>query len=341
MIRQVENPPNPWANTSVDYDLGGVPEARVEVFEDHSRSILSKNNSPDIPFTYSANPYRGCLHACAYCYARPTHEYLGFGAGTDFDTKLIVKPDAPMLLRSAFEKRGWQGDIVVLSGVTDCYQPLEASYRLTRGMIDVCTAYRNPVGIITKSPVIERDIDALIRLKEVASLHVTISIPIFDEQVARAIEPRVTTPMRRMRIIERLSAAGIRVGINVAPIIPGLNESDIAPLLSHAKEAGAQWAGTTMLRLPGSVRQVFETRIREALPLRADRIINRLREAHAGKVYRAEFGVRGRGTGQYADMVAALFKRTAARVGLEVNGAFSIAPTFSLPEKAKRQLSLF
>ncbi len=341
MIRAIANPPNPWANTSVDYDLGEVPEARVEVFEDHSRTILSKNDSPDLRFGYSANPYRGCLHACAYCYARPTHEYLGFGAGTDFDTKLVVKPEAPTLLREAFDKRSWKGDVVVFSGVTDCYQPLEASYRLTRGMIDVCTEYRNPVGIITKSPVIERDIDALVRLSEVASLHVSISIPIFNEQVARAIEPLVTTPLRRMRIIERLANAGLKVGINVAPIIPGLNESDLSPLLSHAKAAGAVSAGISMLRLPGAVREVFEARIRQALPLRAERILNRLREAHGGKVYRAEFGLRGRGTGQYADMVHALFEQTAARLGLATHGLFSISPTFERPLKGKRQLSLF
>src|SRR5450631_1110172 len=167
---------------------------RLEVFVDSTRNILSKNDSPDVGFTWSVNPYRGCFHACAYCYARPTHEYLSFGAGTDFDRKIVVKPRAPELLRDTFERPSWRSDLVVFSGVTDCYQPLEASYRLTRGCLEVCALYKNPVAIITKSPLIERDIDVLVRLASVADLTVTISVPFWDVAKARAIEPYVATP---------------------------------------------------------------------------------------------------------------------------------------------------
>ena len=200
--------------------------APLEVFEDHTRTILSRNDSPDVGFDWSVNPYRGCFHACAYCYARPSHEYLSFGAGTDFERKIVVKKHAPELLREAFDAPKWRGELVIFSGVTDCYQPLEASYRLTRGCLEVCAEYRNPAGIITKAPLIERDIDVLQELARVAHLSVMVSVPFWDEAKARAIEPFVTTPVRRMRTIERLARAGVRVGVMVAPIIPGLNDED-------------------------------------------------------------------------------------------------------------------
>ncbi len=257
MLHPVSNPPNPWASTETVY-LDEVPEARFTVYEDRTREIIAKNDSPDIGFTYSINPYRGCQHACAYCYARPTHEYLGFGAGTDFDRIITVKPEAGRLLRAAFERPRWQGELIVFSGVTDCYQPLEASYHLTRACLEVCRDYRNPAGIITKSPLIERDIPLLAELHRVASLSVTISIPIWDEASARAIEPFVTTPARRIRIIERLAQAGIPVGVNVAPLLPGVGEQGMVQVLEAAAAAGASWAGFVFLRLPGSVKQVFE-----------------------------------------------------------------------------------
>ena len=202
LLRPVANPPNPFATTELEYLDGEPPGARLQVFEDHSRSILATNDSPDVGFKWSVNPYRGCFHACAYCYARPTHEYLSLGAGTDFDRKIVVKPHAAALLREAFEKPSWKGELVVFSGVTDCYQPLEASYALTRGCLEVCAEYKNPVGVITKSPLIERDIDVLTSLAEVADLSVTISIPFWDVDKARAIEPYVATPQRRMHTVE-------------------------------------------------------------------------------------------------------------------------------------------
>ncbi|MDB4982580.1 MAG: Radical domain protein, partial [Myxococcales bacterium] len=267
---------------------------------------------------------RGCFHACAYCYARPTHEYLSLGAGTDFDRKIMVKLRAPELLRAAFAKKKWREtktkEVVVFSGVTDCYQPLEASYRLTRGCLEVCAEAANPVGIITKAPLVERDVDVLQTLAKVASVHVTVSIPIWDEQKARAIEPYVATPRRRMRIIETLARAGIEVGVNVAPIIPGLNDQDIPQILSAARAAGATHAGSVLLRLPGSVKAVFEERLRAALPLSVDRVLHRIRETRGGELYDARFGARGRGEGPYALAIQTLFRATARRLGFRVHG---------------------
>lgn len=314
----IANPPNPWASTSVEY-LEAPPEMKLEIYEDQSRSILAKNDSPDVGFTYSVNPYRGCFHACAYCYARPGHEYLGYGAGSDFDRKIVVKLRAPELLRAAFAKKSWKGESVMFSGVTDCYQPLEASYRLTRGCLEVCAAAGNPIGIITKAPLVERDIDILLDIARVASVRVVVSIPFWDAEKARAIEPYVATPARRMRTIRALANAGISVGVNVAPIIPGLNDAEIPHVLGAARDAGATSAGCVLLRLPGPVAQVFEERLRVAMPLAVDRVLHQIRETRGGALYDPRFGVRGRGEGAYADTIRALFVATARRLGLRAN----------------------
>jgi len=310
----VSNPPNPWVKGVVEY-LGEIPEVRLEVYEDRSRSILTKNDSPDVGFTYGVNPYRGCFHGCAYCYARPGHEYLGFGAGTDFERKIVVKPEAPALLRRAFEKKSWRGEAVAFSGVTDCYQPLEASYRLTRGCLEVCVEMANPAGIITKAPLIERDVDVLQELGRRADVAVTVSVPFWDPDKARAMEPYVATPKRRIRTIETLAKAGVRVGVNIAPVIPGLSDQEIPQVLKAAREAGASWAGWVLLKLPGPVAQVFPERLRAALPLTADRVLHRIRETRQGALNDARFGVRGRGEGPYAAIIARLFEAAAARVG--------------------------
>jgi DNA repair photolyase len=327
----VANPPNPWALTEVDYlDAPDpddprrpfAPHQRLQVFEDHTRQILSRNDSPDVGFTWSINPYRGCFHACAYCYARPTHEFLSFGAGTDFDRKIVMKPAAASLLRATLDNPSWNGDVIVFSGVTDCYQPLEATYRLTRQCLDVCVEYKQPVGIITKSPLVERDVAVLAALGEATGgrVHVTISVPFWSEEKARSIEPYVATPERRLRTIERLAQAGIDVGVNFAPVIPGLNEDDMAPVLEGARNAGATYASFVLLRLPGAVATVFEERLRAALPLRADKVMHRIRETRGGKLNDARFDVRGRGEGVYAEAFAALFRSTAGRLG------FALAP---------------
>src|SRR5205809_2962163 len=208
-MRVIANPQNPFESHHREL-LEPPSQVTLEVYEDETRDILSRNESPDLPFRWSLNPYRGCFHACSYCYARPSHEYWGFGAGTDFDSKIVIKRQAPALLRDVFHKASWRGELIVFSGNTDCYQPLEATYRLTRGCLEVCAEYRNPVGIITKSPLIERDLDVLQDLHRNARVSVSVSVPIWDREHAHAIEPYVATPRRRMKTIERLAAAGLK-----------------------------------------------------------------------------------------------------------------------------------
>ncbi|NOJ79553.1 PA0069 family radical SAM protein [Myxococcus xanthus] len=342
--RPIDNPPNPWASTAVEY-LDEIPPSKLEVFEDHSRQVLSHNDSPDVGFSWSVNPYRGCLHACAYCYARPTHQYLDMGAGTDFETKLVVKPRAPELLREAFEKPSWKGETVVFSGVTDCYQPLEASLRLTRGCLEVCAEYRNPVGIITKGVLVERDLDVLQRLARDARLWVSISLPFHNAELARAMEPYAASPMRRLLTIRRLTEAGIDVAVSVAPIIPGLNDEDIHRVLAAAREAGATRAHHILVRLPGPVKDVFAERLRAKLPLRAERVLHRIRETRGGELNDSRFKHRMRGDGLYAETIHRLFHAAARKVGLRASYITEDAPdTFRRPERTPPptpQLSLF
>lgn len=340
--RPISNPPNPWAESTLEY-LDEIPRARLEVYEDRSRTILSHNDSPDLGFRYSVNPYRGCFHGCSYCYARPTHEYLSFGAGTDFERKITIKPEAPRLLRAAFQRASWQGELVLFSGVTDCYQPLEASFRLTRGCLEVCAEFGNPVGIITKAPLIERDLELLVALAERTHLSVTISIPLWDPERARAVEPFVASPERRIRTVERLARAGLDVGVNVAPMIPGLGDEDLPKILEAAAKAGARRAGFIFLRLPGSVKSVFEERLRAELPLRADRILHRIRDARSGALNESRFGARMRGEGAYAEQARALFDATCRRLGLnaqEVSSTPEVRSPFRRPPKTG-QLDLF
>lgn len=252
------------------------------------------------------------------CYARPTHEYLGFGAGTDFERKIVVKKDAPELLRKALRSPKWKREPVMFSGVTDCYQPLEASMELTRQCLQVCLEENTPAALITKSALVERDVDVLAKLAKGPGVRVTISIPFIDEEQARAIEPYAPSPSRRLKAISNLSKAGMPVGVNVAPIIPGLSDEQMPRILEAAKAAGARWAGWVMLRLPGHVKEVFEERLREKLPLRAEKVLARLRETHGGKLYDATFGkTRMKGNGPYADAMAVLFDRTCEKLGYE------------------------
>ncbi|MBI3320451.1 MAG: radical SAM protein, partial [Candidatus Omnitrophica bacterium] len=297
-LKRVWNPPNPYLTEHREW-LGEPPEAELEIYEDQSKTILSHNDSPDIGFRWSVNPYRGCFHACAYCFARPTHEYFGFGAGTDFERKIFVKPRAPQLLEEAFRRPSWKGERVIFSGVTDCYQPLEAAWKLTRGCLEVCLKFRNPVGLITKSLLVRRDAELLANLVREAEAHVSLSIPFFDERVARLIEPGTPTIRRRFETIRLLADAGVSVGIGIAPIIPGLNDQDIPRLLTEAKRCGAQFAFKTLLRLSGSVKDVFFHRLQEALPLAASKIEHRIREVRDGKLSDSRFGHRHHGEGEY------------------------------------------
>ena len=344
--RFVHNPPNPWHDSEVEYDLGAAPRAKLKIFEDASRSILARNDSPDLGFNWSVNPYRGCVHGCGYCYARPSHQHLDFGAGTDFERKLVVKREAPALLRRAFDRPRWKGEFVIFSGVTDCYQALEASYGITRACLEVCLEYRNPLGIVTKSPLVARDVDLLAKLAAHGLVSVSVSIPVWDPAHARAIEPWVAPPKKRMEAIAILAEAGIPVGVNVAPMIPGLSDEDMPTILAEAAKAGAQYAALIFLRLPGAVKDVFEPRLREALPLRADRIMSRIREARGGKLNDPRFGNRMRGEGHYAKTTRALFDATCRRLGLSVNmGPSTHGPSpFRRPPKVEQpspQLGLF
>src|SRR3984893_6739488 len=313
-MQYVENPPNPWLTHSVEW-LGEPPETKLEVFEETAtRTIITKNNSPDVSFDYSINCYRGCIHGCTYCFSRPTHEYLGFGAGTDFDRKIVVKVRAPELLRQELMKPSWKGDELVFSFTSDPYLPLEAHYRLTRRCLEVCVEFRQPVEIITKSALIRQDIDVLKELAREASLSVFFTIPFTDRESAQAVEPFAPLPDARFHAMADLAAAGIRVGIGIAPVIPGLT-TDIPELLKRAKAAGATQAFINMLRLPGSVAPYFEQRLREKLPTKADRILNRIRDARGGKLNSSVFGERMRGKGQYWEAIEKLFRIHCERLG--------------------------
>ena len=311
---RVWNPPNPYL-TEHRHLLGEPPAAELEIYEDQSKSILSRNDSPDIGFRWSVNPYRGCFHACAYCYARPTHEYFGFGAGTDFERKIFIKRQAPALLEQAFRRYAWKGERVVFSGVTDCYQPLEAAWKLTRGCLEVCLAFRNPVAIITKSLLIRRDAELLASLAREADAGVSISIAFLDERIARVMDPGAPTIRRRFETMELLAKAGVPVGIGIAPVIPGLNDTEIPGLLKEARRRGASWAFHTLLRLPGTVKDVFFHRLKEQLPLKAARIEHRIREVRNGALSESRFGRRHHGQGPYWESIERLWDVWTRRMG--------------------------
>jgi DNA repair photolyase len=276
------------------------------------------------------------------CYARPTHEYLELGAGTDFDTKIVVKRESPELLREAFDKPSWKGESVMFSGVTDCYQAIERDLKLTRQCLEVCLEYRNPVSVISKSALVERDVDLFQALAKEARFGLAVSLAFTDHEMSRALEPWAASPDRRFKVIETMAKAGVPVGVMCAPIMPGINDRDLVGVLERAAGAGARWAGWVLLRLPGAVKQVFEERVRVALPLAADKVLHRIRDTRGGKLYRSEFHTRGRGEGPYAEAIANVFEATCARLGLNHREASYDEPatTFKRPDRS-RQLSLF
>jgi DNA repair photolyase len=342
--RPTTNPPIRFRDVTVTYEDGdGPPPAQITLLEDQSRSILSHNDSPDLDFRWSANPYRGCLHSCSYCYARPSHEYLDLGAGTDFDTKIVIKPKAAELLREAFEKPSWKGELIMFSGVTDCYQAVEKELQLTRQMLEVCLEYRNPVAIITKSALVERDVELIAELAREAGAHLSVSLAWIDAELARTIEPWAAAPARRLKVIETFAKAGVPVGVMCAPVIPGLNDDQLVRVLEAARDAGATGAGWALLRLPGAVKHVFEERLRASLPLAADKVLHRVRETRGGeKLYDPRFHVRGRGEGVYAQTIAAMFDTAVKRLGLdERNDERDFESRFRRPPKQTNQLSLF
>lgn len=336
-MRPVSNPPNPFEPHRRER-LEPAPDVSVEVFEEDSREILSRNDSPDLPFRWSINPYRGCFHGCAYCYARPSHEYWVFGAGTDFDSKLVAKPQAPVLLRRAFMKPSWQGDLIVFSGNTDCYQPLEASYRLTRACLEVCAEFRNPAAVITKSALVARDLDVLRDLHRDAWTRVYLSIPFADSGMARKVEPNVPTIAKRLETLKILSDAGIRTGVSIAPVIPGLNEQDIPEILARAREAGAGEATYVLLRLSGHVEDVFLERMTLAFPDRIGKIMNRIREVRGGKLSESGFFKRHHGEGTYWSMIDRVFTMGMRKAGYPDEPEEPIPRTFRRPGPEQQAL---
>lgn len=340
MPRPVSNPPNPWSSTHVTY-LEEPPAATLQIFEEQARSLLSENDSPDIPFRFSVNPYRGCLHACAYCYARPSHQYLGWGAGTDFDRKIVVKANAPEVLEKELSREKWAGDTIVFSGNVDCYQPLEASYELTRRCLEVCLAFRNPVGVITKGALVRRDVALLAELGRRARARVHLSIPFADDATARKIEPYASRPSLRFEAMRALSEAGVRTGISISPLIPGLNDADVPELLERARDAGADAAFMMPLRLPREVLPIFDERLEAAFPDRAQKVRAGIRELRGGKMNEASFGARFEGTGARWAAVQQLFQIHCRRLGLSASRVVeeeAAAPTFRRPG---RQGTLF
>jgi DNA repair photolyase len=338
-VRPVSNPPNPWDTVHAEW-LGEPPEARLQVFEENSRSIIAENDSPDVGFRFSVNPYRGCFHACSYCYARPTHQYLGFGAGTDFETKIVVKVNAPELLRRALRRRPLDGEALVFSGVTDCYQPLEAVYSLTRRCLEVCRDFRQPVGIVTKGALVRRDLDILSALAHESDARVFLSIPFASDATARLLEPNVALPSQRFETLSILSSAGIPTGIALAPIIPGINDSDIPQLLERGRSAGASRAFMTLLRLPAEVLPVFEERLAAAFPDREKKVWSAIAQMRGGKRNESRFGARMGGVGPRWAAVEALFEAEKRRIGFRDDEEPS-PPRTARFERPPRQRSLF
>jgi DNA repair photolyase len=311
------NPPNRFDELHVELDDAEPGAPPTTLYRDASRSVLAENDSPDLPFRFSLNPYRGCEHGCVYCYARPTHEYLGFSAGLDFERRLMVKTDAPELLRAKLASRGWVPQMVSLSGNTDCYQPVERRLGITRRCLEVFADFRNPVGVITKSALVVRDADVLAALARHDAVHVTLSITTLDTDLAARMEPRAARPERRLDAIRSLREANVPASVLVGPVIPGLNDREIPAILAAAAAAGALGASWVLLRLPRPVDELFGRWLEEHYPERAKHVLNRIRDTRDGKISDATFGRRQRGAGEYAAQIAQLFAAAARRCGLD------------------------
>ncbi|HEY7216133.1 MAG TPA: PA0069 family radical SAM protein [Thermoanaerobaculia bacterium] len=336
------NPRNRFEIIDVERDpeIPGPDRVDTELLRDTSRSLITRNDSPDVGFEVSINPYRGCEHGCVYCYARPFHEYLGFSAGLDFESRILVKEDAPEILRRELSSPKWQPQTLVMSGVTDCYQPAERKLEITRRCLEVLAEFRNPVGIITKNELVTRDIDHLSELAEHGAAAVHISITTLDGEVARRMEPRASHPRDRLKAIERLAAAGIPVGVMVAPVVPAITDHEMPKILEAAAAAGATSAGYVVLRLPGAVAGLFEEWVERHFPDRKEKVLNRVRDLRGGRLYDARFGSRMRGEGLFADQIRTTFETFKRRYGLDQPRPELSTAAFRRPEQ-ERQLRLF
>ncbi len=324
----------------MDYFTGPEEEKKIQTqfFKDDSKSVIAKNDSYDVGFEYSFNPYRGCEHGCVYCYARPSHEFLGFSAGTDFESKIMIKKDAPKLLEAEFNKKSYKPDFIMFSGNTDCYQPVERQLEITRETLKVCLKYRNPVSIITKNALIERDMDILQEMAKLELISVCMSVTTLDKDLARKMEPRTSSPERRLQVIKKFAANNIPVGINIAPVIPGLNDEEIPSILKEASAAGAAFAGHIMLRLPYAVKDLFLQWLKTEFPDREKKVINKIKEMRGGKLNDSEFGTRFSGKGELAETIHSLFELSCKKYGLNSK---KIVLRKDLFKKVNNQLEMF
>ena len=334
------------AMQAVGFDDGwDVPEEaarlRTEVTVERARTILARNTSPDIPFDRSINPYRGCEHGCIYCYARPSHANMGLSPGLDFESRLFVKPDAAALLRKELRRPGYRCKPVALGSNTDPYQPIERDWRIMRGILEVLEEARHPVTIVTKSANVLRDLDILQRMAQRNLVKVALSVTTLDHRLARRLEPRASTPGRRLEAVAKLSDAGVPVGVMVAPVIPGLTDHEIEAILKAAAEAGAVEAGWILLRLPLEIRELFAEWLAEETPDRAKRVMTLLSDMRGGRANDPRFGHRLRGEGQYAEMLADRFRATARRLGLNADPPSLDCTQFHAPAADPAQGSLF
>ena len=317
-----------------------LPKLETTVTEEIAKSIIARNESPDVGFSQSINPYRGCEHGCVYCYARPTHAYLNLSPGLDFETKLFAKVNAAELLREELARPGYQCDVIALGANTDPYQPIECEYRITRQILEVLAECEHPLGIATKSSMVERDLDLLAPMAQKRLASVFISITTLDHEIARRLEPRATAPQRRLQTIKRLSEAGVPCGVLVAPVIPFLTDSGVEKVLEAAREAGASMAGYVLLRLPYEVKDLFKAWLDEHYPLKASHVMSRVRDMRGGKEYDSQFVSRMRGEGQFADLLAKRFKVACQRLGFNRNRE-SLDTTRFRPPQRGGQLALF
>jgi DNA repair photolyase len=313
------------------------PQRGTQYFRDGTKSIITRNNSPDVGFETSLNPYRGCEHGCIYCYARPTHEYLGFSAGLDFESKIMVKANAPELLRTELESSSWQPQTLVMSGVTDPYQPIEKKLCITRGCLEVLAKFRNPVAIITKNRLVTRDIDVLSELVVFNAVAVNISVTSLDSNLQRVLEPRTSSPQARLDAVHQLRSAGIPTGVMVAPIIPGLTDHEVPRILDASARAGAQFASYTIVRLPWAVAPLFEHWLDEHFPDRKEKVLGRIRDMRGNKLNSSKWHTRMTGEGIFAEHIASMFAVACRRNRMSARPKLSCASF----QKSTTQLGLF
>ena len=337
------NPKNRFERIEVHPDpeaLEDGPRPETVYLRDRSRSIIARNESPDIGFDASVNPYRGCSHGCSYCFARPTHEYPGLSAGLDFESKVLVKEEAPDLLRKQLSSPRWEPKVLSMSGVTDPYQPVEKDLRITRGCLEVLAGFRNPVAIVTKNHLVTRDIDFLSELARHGAAMVAVSLTTLDDDLRRVMEPRTSRPARRLAAIEKLAQAGVPVGVMTAPVIPGVNDHELPDLLAAAAETGAGFAAYVPVRLPGAVRPIFEDWLERHYPERKQKVLNRIRSMRGGALNDPRFGSRMKGEGIFADHITQLFSISCRRAGIEA-GRFPKLSTAAFRRDGGAQPGLF